>query len=85
MSSCFILDILAMGSGTGEFVLFIGYFAAVKVSLFRSLRTYGAKVDELKSELGASVDPPAIEMALKAKKYKAITITHVDTSTGEEN
>ncbi len=47
-----------------------------------SLETYGAKVDQVKAEIGAAVEQQEIETALKAKKYKAITFTHVDTSTG---
>jgi alanine-glyoxylate transaminase/serine-glyoxylate transaminase/serine-pyruvate transaminase len=47
-----------------------------------SLEAYGAKVDQLKAEIGAAVSPEAIESALKSKKYRLLTITHVDTSTG---
>lgn len=47
-----------------------------------SLETYGAKVDKIKSEIGYPVAQDEIERALKAKKYKILTVTHVDTSTG---
>ena len=47
-----------------------------------SLRTYGAVVDELKAPFGGTVPLSEIEAALKSKKYKLITFTHVDTSTG---
>ncbi|KAG5636870.1 hypothetical protein H0H81_006592 [Sphagnurus paluster] len=47
-----------------------------------SLQTYSANVDVVKAELGTAVSQPAIEEALKAKKYKVLTFTHVDTSTG---
>ena len=48
----------------------------------RSLLTYGAKVDQLKAEIGAPVSQSAVEAALKTAKYKILTVTHVDTSTG---
>jgi alanine-glyoxylate transaminase / serine-glyoxylate transaminase / serine-pyruvate transaminase len=47
-----------------------------------SLATYGANVDQLRAEFGKTVDLAEIEKALSSKKYKAVTITHVDTSTG---
>ena len=39
-------------------------------------------MDELKAPVGEVVEFSAIEEALSKKKYKLITITHVDTSTG---
>lgn len=48
-----------------------------------SLETYGAKVDQIKAEIGAAVSQEEIEKALRAKKYKVLTFTHVDTSTGQ--
>lgn len=51
-------------------------------SLSSSLETYGAKVDQIKAEIGATVSQEAIASALKSKKYKLLTFTHVDTSTG---
>lgn len=42
----------------------------------------GLKVDVLKSEWGTIVPVEEIEKKLKEKNYKAITVTHVDTSTG---
>lgn len=50
--------------------------------LFASLETYGAKVDQLKAPIGGVATEANVEEALKQKKYKVITITHVDTSTG---
>lgn len=50
-----------------------------------SLETYGAKVDQLKAEVGAAPSQEAIESALKSKKYRLLTFTHVDTSTGWRN
>lgn len=48
-----------------------------------SLQTYGANVDQIKAEIGAAVSQSEIEKALKSKKYKVLTFTHVDTSTGK--
>jgi len=42
----------------------------------------GLKVDVLSSEWGTIVPIEDIEKKLNEKKYKAITVTHVDTSTG---
>jgi len=59
-------------------VLNCGYFAEGFVDC---LRAYGANVDQLKAEVGGTVKQSDIEAALKQKKYKLITVTHVDTST----
>ncbi|KAF9221371.1 PLP-dependent transferase [Gyrodon lividus] len=59
-------------------VLNCGYFAD---SFADCLHTYGAKVDQLKAEVGGTVKESDIEVALKSKKYKLVTVTHVDTST----
>ena len=45
------------------------------------LKRYGAKVDLITPEIGKVVTPEEIENALKQKKYKLLTFTHVDTST----
>ena len=47
-----------------------------------SLQTYGAEVDQLRAEFGATVAVAQVEQSLQSKKYKIVTITHVDTSTG---
>ena len=47
------------------------------------MRAYGANVDQLKAEVGGTVKQSDIEAALKQKKYRLITVTHVDTSTGK--
>ncbi|KAF8843897.1 PLP-dependent transferase [Paxillus ammoniavirescens] len=60
-------------------VLNCGYFGD---GFADCLQTYGAKVDQLKAEVGGTVKQSDIEVALKSKKYKLITVTHVDTSTG---
>ncbi|OJA19782.1 hypothetical protein AZE42_03997 [Rhizopogon vesiculosus] len=46
-----------------------------------SLQIYGANVDQVKAEIGGAVKEADVERALKAKKYKVVTVTHVDTST----
>ena len=50
---------------------------------FSSLQTYGARVDQVKAEIGGAVKEADIENALRSKKYKIVTVTHVDTSTGK--
>ncbi|KAF7370835.1 PLP-dependent transferase [Mycena sanguinolenta] len=65
--------------GENALVLHSGYFGD---SFTECLETYGAKVDQLKAEIGATVTQDAIESALKSKKYRLLTFTHVDTSTG---
>ncbi len=42
----------------------------------------GLNVDVLTAEWGDVVTPEAVEAKLKEKNYAAITVTHVDTSTG---
>lgn len=43
---------------------------------------YGARVTQLKAAIGAVSTSAEIERALQAQKYKIVTVTHVDTSTG---
>ena len=50
--------------------------------ILASLDTYGATVTQIKAPIGATVPLVDIERALKEKKYKILTFTHVDTSTG---
>lgn len=73
-------------AGTSEIALQIGlWILSTRVSCLMpsvSLQTYGAKVDQIKAPIGAAVGQPEIERALKSKKYKVLTFTHVDTSTG---
>ncbi|NLV88226.1 MAG: alanine--glyoxylate aminotransferase family protein [Tissierellia bacterium] len=42
----------------------------------------GLNVDVLSAEWGKTVTPEEIDNKLKEKDYKAVTVTHVDTSTG---
>ena len=66
--------------GEDVLVLSTGYFGD---GFADCLKTYGANVDILKApEVGGRPQLPEIEAALKSKKYKVITVTHVDTSTG---
>ncbi|EIN06153.1 PLP-dependent transferase [Punctularia strigosozonata HHB-11173 SS5] len=65
--------------GENALVLHTGYFGD---SFAECLEVYGANVDQLKAKIGAVSTTAEIENALRAKKYKIVTITHVDTSTG---
>ncbi|CAE6369175.1 unnamed protein product [Rhizoctonia solani] len=66
-------------AGEDALVLHSGYFAD---SFADCLETYGAKVKQVKADIGAAVTEVDLENALKEKKYKVVTFTHVDTSTG---
>ncbi|KAI9483938.1 MAG: pyridoxal phosphate-dependent transferase [Benjaminiella poitrasii] len=46
------------------------------------LEVYGAKVTTLRAEVGSRPSISSLEKALNEKKYKFVTVTHVDTSTG---
>jgi alanine-glyoxylate transaminase/serine-glyoxylate transaminase/serine-pyruvate transaminase len=65
--------------GEKALVLHSGYFAD---SFAECLSTYGAEPHQLKAPIGSAPAPAEIEKELKANKYKLITITHTDTSTG---
>ncbi|KAF8884979.1 PLP-dependent transferase [Infundibulicybe gibba] len=65
--------------GENALVLHSGYFGD---SFADCLQTYGAKVDQIKAEIGTAVGQTEIANALAKKKYKIVTFTHVDTSTG---
>ncbi|EKG21872.1 Aminotransferase class V/Cysteine desulfurase [Macrophomina phaseolina MS6] len=65
--------------GDEVLVLHTGYFADSFADCFD---TYGAKPTQLKAPIGDRPQQDAVEKALKEKKYKIITVTHVDTSTG---
>lgn len=68
-----------MEPGENALVLHSGYFGD---SFQDCLETYGANVDQIKAPIGAAVAQAEIEKALQSKKYKILTFTHVDTSTG---
>lgn len=65
--------------GEDVLVLHTGYFADSFADCFE---IYGSKPTQLKAPIGSRPQLPEIEKALKEKKYKALTVTHVDTSTG---
>lgn len=56
-----------------------GYFGD---SFAECLATYGAKVDQIKAPIGSKPSLDDVEAKLKSTKYKVVTFTHVDTSTG---
>lgn len=66
-------------AGEDVLVLGTGYFSN---GFADCLRVYGANVTELQAPVGTKPTLPEIEKALSEKRYKAITVTHVDTSTG---
>jgi len=45
------------------------------------LERHGARVEVVRAPLGEAVDPEAVRSALDRGRFKAMTITHVDTST----
>jgi alanine-glyoxylate transaminase/serine-glyoxylate transaminase/serine-pyruvate transaminase len=65
--------------GDNILVISSGYFGTRFKDI---LERYGANTTLLEAALGESVPLEIIERELKTKQYKAITITHVDTSTG---
>lgn len=66
--------------GENALVLHSGYFGD---SFNDCLETYGANVKQLKAPIGRAVTSSELEKELKSgKKYKIVTVTHVDTSTG---
>ncbi|KAG9301228.1 hypothetical protein G9A89_012611 [Geosiphon pyriformis] len=60
-------------------VLNSGYFGDSFAACFE---TYGSKVTQVGAAIGDRPSLAEISEALKAKSFKLITITHVDTSTG---
>lgn len=65
----------------GEKLLVIsqGYFGDRFIKLGEA---FGIEVDVLQSEWGQQVSPAAVEEKLSNGKFKAVSITHADTSTG---
>ncbi|GAA5872152.1 hypothetical protein JCM16303_000992 [Sporobolomyces ruberrimus] len=75
-------DIVAsnlMESGEEALVLNSGYFGDAFADC---IETYGGKVTQVKAPVGGTADLKEVEEALKKDKYKVLTFTHVDTSTG---
>ncbi len=44
--------------------------------------TLGLETDEVRAEMGQAVTPEQLQAALQQRRYDAVTLTHVDTSTG---
>lgn len=65
--------------GENVLVLSSGYFGDAFADCFTA---YGAKVTKITGAVGSRPQSDEIEKALKEKKYKVISATHVDTSTG---
>lgn len=65
--------------GEDVLVLTTGYFSDSFADCFK---VYGANPTQLKAPVGSRPQLDEIEKALSEKKYKMITVTHVDTSTG---
>ena len=65
--------------GEDVLVLSTGYFGE---HFGDCLTTYGAKVTTLTGPVGGRPQLDEVEAELKKKKYKLVTVTHVDTSTG---
>ncbi len=65
----------------GERILVLsqGFFGDRFIKLAES---FGILVDVVASEWGKRVCPTTVRLKLESAKYKAVTITHVDTSTG---
>lgn len=65
----------------GERLLVIshGYFGDRFISLSKA---FGIEVDVLQAEWGKRVDAASVKEKLSTGAYKAVTITHADTSTG---
>lgn len=65
----------------GEKILVVsqGYFGDRFIKLGEA---FGIKVDVLQAEWGKQVAPEEVAKALAAGTYKAVTLTHADTSTG---
>ena len=65
----------------GERILVIshGYFGDRFIQLGKA---FGIEIDVLQSEWGKQVSPEEVERQLSEHTYKAVTITHADTSTG---
>lgn len=65
--------------GDKTLVFSTGYFGDRYAEL---LSRYGAEVTVLRAPLGGIIDPGEVEAVLRKERYKLMTITHVDTSTG---
>ncbi|KAI9477135.1 pyridoxal phosphate-dependent transferase [Zychaea mexicana] len=66
-------------AGDEVLVVNTGYFGD---HFAECLETYGAKITHLRAEVGSRPSNETIKQAVSTKKYKMVTVTHVDTSTG---
>jgi len=66
-------------AGEDVLVLSTGYFSD---GFADCLKVYGANVTEVRAPVGSKPSLEEVEKALSQKKYKVMTVTHVDTSTG---
>lgn len=68
-----------VSEGENLLVISHGYFGDRFTPLAQA---YGIQVDVLQAEWGQRVALEDVKQALNSKQYKAVTITHADTSTG---
>jgi alanine-glyoxylate transaminase/serine-glyoxylate transaminase/serine-pyruvate transaminase len=71
-----------LGHGDKALVLNTGYFGKRFVLINKA---HKVEVDQIEYESGKHADPDDLRKALSKEKYKAVFITHVDTSTGIKN
>ncbi len=66
-------------AGDNALVVNTGYFSDRFAQI---LERQGARVSQVRAEPGAIPDLEEVEKALAERRYKLMTVTHVDTSTG---
>lgn len=66
-------------AGDEVLVINTGYFGD---HFAECLEVYGAKITHLRAPVGGRPSNDEIKQAVAGKKYKMVTVTHVDTSTG---
>lgn len=65
--------------GDQALVVNTGYFSERMAAI---LARYGAQIDQVRADVGDAPSRDEIAAALARKRYKLVTVTHVDTSTG---
>ena len=65
--------------GDSVLVINTGYFCD---RIAKVLERLGVSVEHLRAAVGEAPEPAQLRQALESGAYKAVTITHVDTSTG---
>lgn len=65
--------------GDRALVISTGYFSDRMAAI---LERYGCRVDKVKAPLGERPSVDAVKAALSRERYKIVTVTQVDTSTG---